>query len=44
MLKQLNPKLPQSALDEAERTIAKEVLGQDKVRGSIEKAMFEDDL
>lgn len=33
-----------TSLDEAERTIAKEVLGQDKVRGSIEKAMFEDDL
>lgn len=33
-----------TSLDEAERTIAKEVIGQDKVRGSIEKAMFEDEL
>ena len=33
-----------TSLDEAERSIAKETLTQDKVRGSIEKAMFEDDL
>lgn len=33
-----------TSLDEAERTIAKENISQDKVRGSVEKAMFEDDL
>ena len=33
-----------TSLDEAERTIAKENIQSDKVRGSIEKAMFEDDL
>ena len=33
-----------TSLDEAERTIAKETIGNDKVRGSVEKAMFEDDL
>ena len=33
-----------TSLDEAERTIAKEAATQDKVRGSVEKAMFEDDL
>ena len=33
-----------TSLDEAERTIAKETATQDKVRGSVEKAMFEDDL
>jgi hypothetical protein len=33
-----------TSLDEAERTIAKETIGGDKVRGSVEKAMFEDDL
>ena len=33
-----------TSLDEAERTIAKEAVGKDKVRGSVEKAMFEDDL
>ena len=33
-----------TSLDEAERTIAKETISQDKVRGSVEKAMFEDDL
>ena len=33
-----------TSLDEAERTIAKENIGGDKVRGSVEKAMFEDDL
>lgn len=33
-----------TSLDEAERTIAKESIGGDKVRGSVEKAMFEDDL
>lgn len=33
-----------TSLDEAERTIAKETVSQDKVRGSVEKAMFEDDL
>jgi hypothetical protein len=33
-----------TSLDEAEKTIAKETASQDKVRGSIEKAMFEDDL
>lgn len=33
-----------TSLDEAERTIAKEAIGTDKVRGSVEKAMFEDDL
>ena len=31
-----------TSLDEAERTIAKEMIGNDKVRGSVEKAMFED--
>lgn len=29
-------------LDEAERTIAKEIVQNDKVRGSVEKAMYED--
>lgn len=29
-------------LDEAERTIAKEIIQNDKVRGSVEKAMYED--
>lgn len=33
-----------TSLDEAERTIAKENIQSDKVRGSVEKAMFEDDL
>lgn len=33
-----------TSLDEAEKTIAKETVSQDKVRGSAEKAMFEDDL
>ena len=33
-----------TSLDEAERTIAKENINSDKVRGSVEKAMFEDDL
>jgi len=33
-----------TSLDEAERTISKETLTKDKVRGSVEKAMFEDDL
>lgn len=33
-----------TSLDEAERAIAKETVSQDKVRGSVEKAMFEDDL
>lgn len=33
-----------TSLDEAERTIAKEAVGQDKVRGSVDKAMFEDDI
>lgn len=33
-----------TSLDEAERTIAKEIVSSDKVRGSVEKAMFEDDL
>lgn len=31
-------------LDEAERTIAKEIIQNDKVRGSAEKAMYEDML
>lgn len=30
-------------LDEAERTIAKEMVQNDRIRGSVEKAMFEDD-
>ena len=29
-------------LDEAERTLAKEIVQNDKVRGSVEKAMYED--
>lgn len=33
-----------TSLDEAEKTIAKEAVGQDKVRGSVDKAMFEDDI
>ena len=33
-----------TSLDEAERTISKENISNDKVRGSIEKAMLEDDL
>ena len=33
-----------TSLDEAEKTIAKEAISQDKVRGSVDKAMFEDDL
>lgn len=33
-----------TSLDEAEKTIAKENISSDKVRGSIDKAMFEDDL
>lgn len=33
-----------TSLDEAEKTIAKETASQDKVRGSVEKAMFEDDI
>lgn len=33
-----------TSLDEAERTIAKEAVSSDKVRGSVDKAMFEDDL
>ena len=31
------------SLDEAEKTIAREIISSDKVRGSAEKAMFEDD-
>lgn len=33
-----------TSLDAAEKAIAKEAVTADKVRGSIEKAMFEDDL
>lgn len=33
-----------TSLDAAERAISKEALTTDKVRGSVEKAMFEDDL
>ena len=33
-----------TSLDEAEKTISKETISADKVRGSIDKAMFEDDL
>ena len=33
-----------TSLDEAERTIAKETIGSDKVRGSLDKAMFEDGI
>lgn len=33
-----------TSLDEAERTIAKEMITRDKVRGSVEKAMYEDDI
>ena len=29
-------------LDEAERTIAKEIVQNDKVRGAVEKSMYED--
>lgn len=33
-----------TSLDEAEKSIHKEAVTSDKVRGSVEKAMFEDDL
>ena len=33
-----------TSLDEAEKSIHKEAITSDKVRGSVEKAMFEDDL
>lgn len=33
-----------TSLNEAERAITKEKVASDKVRGSVEKAMFEDDL
>lgn len=33
-----------TSLDAAEKAIAKEAINSDKVRGSIDKAMFEDDL
>ena len=33
-----------TSLDEAEKSIHKEAVSSDKVRGSVEKAMFEDDL
>jgi hypothetical protein len=33
-----------TSLDEAEKSIHKEAVTSDKVRGSVEKAMFEDDI